>query len=206
MAKGLIGKKIGMSQIFDEQGNIIPVTVLEVGPCAVSQVKSVAKDGYEAIQLAFQDDKEKHLSKAQTGHLAKAGLSAKRVLKEFRDFGDQPAAGAELKAQDVFAVADIVKVTGTSKGKGFQGVIKRYGHHGGPGAHGSRFHRHPGSMGSNTTPGRVFKGRKLPGRTGSDTKTVLNLKVVRIHEAENLVFVSGSVPGPANTIVTIEKI
>ncbi|EPG73111.1 50S ribosomal protein L3 [Leptospira fainei serovar Hurstbridge str. BUT 6] len=206
MAKGLIGKKIGMSQIFDEQGNIIPVTVLEVGPCAVSQVKSVEKDGYEAIQLAFQDDKEKHLSKAQKGHLVKAGLTPKRVLKEFRDFGDQPAPGAELKAQDVFAVADTVKVTGTSKGKGFQGVIKRYGHHGGPGAHGSRFHRHPGSMGSNTTPGRVFKGRKLPGRTGSDTKTVLNLKVVRIHEAENLVFVSGSVPGPANTIVTIEKI
>ncbi|TGK12269.1 50S ribosomal protein L3 [Leptospira fluminis] len=206
MAKGLIGKKIGMSQIFDEQGNIIPVTVLEVGPCAVSQVKSVEKDGYAAIQLAFQNDKEKHLSKAQMGHLANAGLSPKRVLKEFRDFGDAPAQGAELKAQDVFAVSDTVKVTGTSKGKGFQGVIKRYGHHGGPGAHGSRFHRHPGSMGSNTTPGRVFKGRKLPGRTGSDTKTVLNLKVVRIHEAENLVFVSGSVPGPANTIVTIEKL
>ncbi|EPG64576.1 50S ribosomal protein L3 [Leptospira wolffii] len=206
MAKGLIGKKIGMSQIFDEQGNIIPVTVLEVGPCAVSQVKSAQTDGYDAIQLAFQDDKEKHLSKAQKGHLAKTGLTPKRVLKEFRDFGEEPAPGAELKAQDVFAVSDIVKVTGTSKGKGFQGVIKRYGHHGGPGAHGSRFHRHPGSMGSNTTPGRVFKGRKLPGRTGFDTKTVLNLKVVRIHEAENLVFVSGSVPGPANTIVTIEKI
>ncbi|PJZ69151.1 50S ribosomal protein L3 [Leptospira perolatii] len=206
MAKGLIGKKIGMSQIFDEQGNIIPVTVLEIGPCAVSQLKSVENDGYEAVQLAFQDEKEKHLSKAQKVHLERAKLGAKRVLKEFRNFGDQPTPGSVLKIQDVFAVSDTVKVTGVSKGKGFQGVIKRYGHHGGPGAHGSRFHRHPGSMGSNTTPGRVFKGRKLPGRTGHDVVSVRNLKVVRIHEADNLVFVSGSVPGTANTIVTIEKI
>lgn len=130
----------------------------------------------------------------------------REFLKEFRSFGDSPTAGSVLKIQDVFAVSDVVKVTGVSKGRGYQGVVKRHGHAGGPGAHGSRFHRHPGSMGANSTPSRVFKGVKLPGRTGSQKTTVRNLKVVRINEEKNLLFVSGAVPGTANTVITIEKI
>ncbi|PJE01962.1 MAG: 50S ribosomal protein L3 [Leptospira sp.] len=207
MAKGLIAEKIGMAQVFDAEGQVIPVTILRVGPCAVSQIKTVSKDGYNAVQLSFYDIKEKSVSKAAKGHLSKAGISTpKRHLKEFREFGIDVTAGAEIGISDVFALNDIVKVTGTSKGKGFQGVIKRHNFAGGPKTHGSRFQRHPGSIGAGSTPSRVFKGMKMGGRTGADKSTVRNLKIVKINVEENLLFISGNVPGSDTSIVTIEKI
>jgi large subunit ribosomal protein L3 len=206
MAKGLIGEKLGMAHIFNNEGKMVTVTVLRVGPCFVSQVKTANKDGYESIQLAFGDAKEKHLTKAEIGHLKKSGLATpKKHLVEFKGFGDV-ALGTEVKLEDVFALNDTVKVSGTSKGKGTQGVVKRHGFAGGPEGHGSRFQRHPGSIGSNTTPGRVFKGLKMGGRMGTESRTVRNLKVVKIDAESNLVFVSGSVPGKERAIVTIEKI
>lgn len=207
MAKGLIGEKVGMTQVFDAEGNMIPVTVLRVGPCAVSQIKTQAKDGYDAVQLAFGAKKQKSANKAEAGHFAKAGISEpKKVVREFRNYGEEITLGSELKASDVFQVNDKVKVSGVSKGKGFQGVVKRHGFAGGPETHGSRFQRHPGSIGANSTPSRVFKGMKMGGRMGSDNSTLRNLKVVKISEADNLLFVTGSVPGSDTSIVTIEKI
>ncbi|MCC5814090.1 MAG: 50S ribosomal protein L3 [Leptospira sp.] len=206
MAKGLIGEKVGMTQIFDSEGKVLPVTVLRVGPCAVSQIKTVEKDGYDAIQLAFGDKKEKSVTKAEKGHLGKAGIAVpKKVVKEFRNYGEEVTLGSELKASDVFQLNDTVKISGTSKGKGFQGVVKRHGFAGGPKTHGSRFQRHPGSIGAGSTPSRVFKGMKMAGRMGSDAATINNLKVVKINENDNLLFVTGSVPGSDNSIVTIEK-
>ncbi|MCE9500848.1 MAG: 50S ribosomal protein L3 [Leptospira sp.] len=205
MTKGLIGKKIGMTQVFSENGNMIPVTVLRVGPCNVSQIKENARDGYSSVQLSFGDVKPASLSKAEVAHLAKNNISAKRFLKEFQFDGDSPALGSEIKAGEVFKISDKVKVTGVSKGKGFQGVIKRYGHRGGPMAHGSRHHRAPGSIGACATPSRVFKGVKMPGRHGSAKTSITNLKIVRILENENLVYVSGSIPGSDESLVTIEK-
>ncbi|TGN08083.1 50S ribosomal protein L3 [Leptospira ilyithenensis] len=205
MAKGLLAEKLGMAHIFNNEGKMVTVTVLRVGPCFVSQIKTTANDGYEAVQLAFAEAKEKNLSKAELGHLKKASIGAKRHLAEFKGF-DSVAVGAELKASDIFALNDTVKVSGTSKGKGTQGVIKRHGFAGGPAGHGSRFQRHPGSIGSNTTPGRVFKGLKMGGRMGNAQSTVRNLKVVKIEADQNLIFVSGSVPGRDTSIVTIEKI
>lgn len=206
MAKGLIGEKLGMAHIFNNEGKMVTVTVLRVGPCFVSQVKTSANDGYEAVQLAFGDAKEKHMTKAEAGHIKKANIATpKKTLIEFKSFEDV-AVGAEVKLADVFALNDTVKVTGTSKGKGTQGVVKRHGFAGGPAGHGSRFQRHPGSIGSNTTPGRVFKGLKMGGRMGSEQSTVRNLKVVKIDADANLVFVSGPVPGRERGIVTIEKI
>ncbi|GBF48886.1 50S ribosomal protein L3 [Leptospira ryugenii] len=205
MAKGLIGEKLGMAHIFNEDGKMVTVTILRVGPCFVSQVKTTGKDGYDSIQLAFEETKETKLSKAALGHLKKANLTAKQHLAEFKGF-EALEPGAELKLSDVFALNDVVKVSGTSKGKGTQGVVKRHGFAGGPDAHGSRFQRHPGSIGSNTTPGRVFKGLKMGGRTGNEKSTVRNLKVVKIDADSNLVFVSGPVPGRDRSIVTIEKI
>jgi large subunit ribosomal protein L3 len=207
MAKGLIGEKIGMTQIFDTEGNVLPVTILRVGPCAVSQVKTQAKDGYDAVQLAFGSKKEKTSNKAENGHLAKAGISTpKKVLREFRDYGQEVNLGSELKASDVFQINDKVKVSGITKGKGFQGVVRRHGFAGGPQSHGSRFQRHPGSIGAGSTPSRVFKGMKMGGRMGSDSSTVRNLKVLKINEAENLIFVSGNIPGNNTSVVTIEKL
>ncbi len=205
MAKGLIGEKMGMAHIFNEEGKMVTVTILRVGPCFVSQLKTSATDGYEATQLAFEDAKEKNLSKAELGHLKKASIAAKQHLAEFSGF-EGLALGAELKISDIFAINDTIKVSGTSKGKGTQGVVKRHGFAGGPKGHGSRFQRHPGSIGSNTTPGRVFKGLKMGGRMGNAQSTVRNLKVVKIDIESNLVFVSGSVPGRDRSIVTIEKI
>lgn len=207
MAKGLIGEKIGMTQIFDTDGNIMPVTVLRVGPCIVSQIKTQEKDGYNAIQLAYGEKKLKNTTKSIIGHLKKAGIETpKRVLKEFRDYGVDVALGSEIRLTDIFALNDTVKVTGISKGKGFQSVIKRHGFSGGPETHGSRFQRHPGSIGANSDPSRVFKGMKMAGKTGQLKSTVRNLKVVRIYENENIIFVTGSVPGNNKSIVTIEKI
>jgi large subunit ribosomal protein L3 len=206
MTKGLIGKKLGMSHIYADNGNMIPVTVIEVGPCFVSQVKTVETDGYSAVQLAFGNTRETQLTKPEVSHLAKNNISPKRYLKEFELTGDAPVAGSEIKIADIFKDNDVVKVTGISKGKGFQGVVKRHGHAGGPAGHGSRFHRHPGSMGANSTPSRVFKGVKLPGRTGSLKTSIKNLKVVKVYEDKNILLVSGSVPGPEKSIITIEKL
>ncbi len=206
MAKGLIAEKLGMAHIFDKDGKVITVTALRVGPCIVSQVKTSAKEGYDAIQLAFGAAKEKNLSRAEKGHLSKANAGFKAHLFEFKGFDSAPELGAEIKLQDVFSINDTVKVTGTSKGKGTQGVVKRHGFAGGPAGHGSRFQRHPGSIGSNTTPARVFKGMKMGGMTGRDKTTVRNLKIVKVIEAENILFVSGPVPGSERAILTVEKL
>ncbi|MCC6275957.1 MAG: 50S ribosomal protein L3 [Leptospiraceae bacterium] len=205
MAKGLIGKKIGMTQVFSEVGDLVPVTALELGPCSVSQVKTLENDGYAAIQLSYGEVKPTQISKPEAKHLEKNKIQAKRFSKEFKFEGENLEAGASLQIADVFAISDRVKVTGVSKGKGFQGVIKRHGHHGGPMAHGSRNHRHPGSIGACATPSRVFKGVKLPGRTGGLKTSVANLKIVKIIPESNLIYVSGSVPGPVMSLVTVEK-
>lgn len=206
MTKGLIGKKIGMSHIYSENGDVIPVTVLEVGPCSVSQIKVPEKDGYYAVQLAYGDVKEARISKPEKMHLAKHGIPPKKYLREFKIEGEPPALGATISIADVFKELDDVKVTGITKGKGFQGVVKRHGHHGGPASHGSRFHNHPGSMGAGTTPARIFKGVKLPGRTGGMKKSVKKLKILKIIQDKNILLVSGSVPGNNMGIITIEKV
>jgi large subunit ribosomal protein L3 len=206
MTRGLIGKKVGMSHVYSDNGDVIPVTVIEVGPCSVSQVKTPEKDGYYAVQLAYGDVKENRISKPERVHLEKNGIAPKRHLKEFKLEGDAPNVGATISVTDVFKELDDVKVTGITKGKGFQGVVKRHGHHGGPGGHGSRFHKHPGSMGAGTTPARIFKGVKLPGRMGGVQKSVKKLKVIKIIENKNLLIVAGSVPGNNKGLVTIEKV
>lgn len=207
MTSGLLGKKIGMSQIFTSEGQLIPVTVLEIGPCSVSQVKTVEKDGYSSVQLSYEEIAERKLSKAELSHLSSKNISPKKYLKEFPlSNGEQLEEGKVLKVTDVFQMSDKVKVSAISKGKGFQGVVKKHGFHGGPSRHGSRHHRHPGSIGACATPSRVFKGVKLPGRMGGGKVTVKNLKVIKIVEEENILMVSGSVPGHAKTILTIEKL
>ena len=205
MNKGLIGRKVGMTQIFDESGKVIPVTVIEAGPCVVAQVKTMDNDGYEAIQLGFGDVKEKKLTKPAKGHFTKVNVTPKKHLREFRlDSVAEYTVGQELKA-DVFAAGDKLDIQGTSKGKGFQGVIKRHGQHRGPMGHGSMYHRRPGSMGSTTTPGRVFKGKKLPGHMGSQTSTILNLDVVKVDTDKNVILVKGSIPGAKKSIVRVRK-
>ena len=205
MKKALIGKKVGMTQIFDENGVVIPVTVIEAGPCVVAQVKTLENDGYEAVQLGFGEVKEKHLNKPVKGHFAKANVTAKKHLREFRlDSIEGIKVGDELKA-DVFAAGEKIDVQGTSKGKGFQGVIKRHGQHRGPMGHGSMYHRRPGSMGPTSTPGRVFKGKKLPGHMGVETVTIQNLEVVRVDLDKNAILVKGSIPGNKGSIVKIRS-
>ena len=205
MSKTLIGKKIGMTQIFDEKGLVVPVTVIEAGPCVVAQVKNVENDGYNAIQLGFGDVKEKHLTKPEKGHFTKANITAKKHLREFRvDSVENVKVGDEFKA-DVFEAGDKIDVQGTTKGKGFQGVIKRHGQHRGPMGHGSMYHRRPGSMGPTSTPGRVFKGKKLPGHMGMLKVTIQNLDVVRVDMDKNVILVKGSVPGPKGAIIKIKK-
>ena len=191
MKKGLIGKKIGMTQIFDGTGKVIPVTAIEVGPCVVAQIKTEETDGYNSIQLGFGTIKE---NKVPT-----------KYLREFRvDSIENIKVGDELKA-DIFAVGDKIDVQGTSKGKGFQGVIKRHGQHRGPMGHGSMYHRRPGSMGSTSTPGRVFKGKRLPGHMGVETVTIQNLEVIRIDLDKNIILVKGSVPGAKGSILKIKS-
>ena len=205
MKKALIGKKLGMTQIFDENGTVIPVTVLEAGPCVVAQVKTSEKDGYEAVQLGFGEVKENKLNKPEKGHFAKAGLEAKKHLREFRlESVEGVKVGDEVKA-DVFEAGEKVDVQGISKGKGFQGVIKRHGQHRGPMGHGSMYHRRPGSMGSTSTPGRVFKGKKLPGHMGRVTITIQNLDVVRVDMDKNVILLKGSVPGAKGAILKIKS-
>ena len=204
MKKAILGKKIGMTQIFDENGRAIPVTVVEAGPCTVVQVKTKDADGYEAIQLGFGEVKEKKLVRPVKGHFTKANVEPKKHLREFRLEEISYNVGDEIKA-DIFAAGETVDVTGTSKGKGFQGVIKRHGQHRGPMGHGSMYHRRPGSMGSTSTPGRVFKGKKLPGHMGKVTVTIQNLDVVRVDMDKNVILVKGSVPGPKGAILKVKS-
>lgn len=202
--KGILGKKLGMTQIFTEEGIVVPVTVVEAGPNVVTQVKTVEKDGYNAIQVGFEDAKEKSLNKPQKGHLAAANV-LKKHLKEFRvDAVEEFTVGQEIKA-DLFAAGEKIDVTGTNKGKGFQGPIKRHGQSRGPESHGSRYHRRPGSMGACSFPGRVFKNKKLAGHMGSVKVTVQNLEVVRVDADKNLILVKGAIPGPKGSMVTIKE-
>ncbi len=203
---GLIGKKIGMTRIFDDEGVQIPVTIIEAGPCAVVQVKSEESEGYSAIQLGFGAQKAKRASKAEVGHAAKAGLeAAPRLMREFApDNGEQYEVGEQLTVE-VFEAGDRVKVTGRSKGRGFQGVVKRHGFKGRPASHGHSMSRTPGSMGPGTDPSRVIKGKKLPGRMGGTRTTIRNLQVVRVDGERNLIFVKGGVPGARNGYVLISK-
>ena len=205
MKKGLIGRKVGMTQIFDEEGKVIPVTAIEVGPCTVTQIKTVEQDGYTAVQLGFGEVKERKLNKPELGHLSKNKLAPKKYLREFRlDSVEGMKVGDELKA-DVFAVGDKVDVQGTSKGKGFQGVIKRHGQSRGPMGHGSMYHRRPGSMGPTSTPGRVFPGKNLPGHMGVETVTIQNLEVVKVDLDKNVILVKGSVPGTKGAILKVKS-
>ena len=202
--KGILGKKLGMTQIFTEEGIVVPVTVVEAGPNVVTQVKTVEKDGYNAIQVGFEDAKEKSLNKPQKGHLAAANV-LKKHLKEFRvDAVEEFTVGQEIKA-DLFAAGEKIDVTGTSKGKGFQGPIKRHGQSRGPESHGSRYHRRPGSMGACSFPGRVFKNKQPAGHMGSVKVTVQNLEVVRVDADKNLILVKGAIPGPKGSMVTIKE-
>ena len=202
--KGILGRKVGMTQIFTEAGEVVPVTVVEAGPVVVTQVKTIENDGYNAVQVGFVDAKEKSLNKPQKGHLAAAN-TLKKHLKEFRvESVDAYTVGQELKA-DVFAAGEMIDVTGISKGKGFQGPIKRHGQSRGPESHGSRYHRRPGSMGACSYPGRVFKNKKLAGHMGSVKVTVQNLEVVRVDADKNFILVKGAIPGAKGSVVTLKE-
>jgi len=204
MTKGILGRKLGMTQVFSPEGTVIPVTVIEAGPCVVLQKKDLENDGYEAIQIGFGDKKEKQATKPELGHAKKAGTAPKRYVKEIRgvNLADYEV-GQEIKV-DVFSEGEFVDVTGTSKGKGFQGVIKRHGQRRGPMSHGSHYHRGPGSMGS-IAANRVFKGKNLPGRTGKETVTIQNLQVVKVDADRNVMLVKGSIPGPKYSFVSIRS-
>ena len=205
MKKAILTTKVGMTQIFNEDGVLTPVTVLQAGPCVVTQVKTVDNDGYSAVQVGFGDIREKLVNKPMKGHFAKAGVAPKRFVREFKlEDAESYTVGQEIKA-DVFAAGDKIDATAKSKGKGFQGAIKRHGQHRGPMAHGSKFHRHQGSNGSATTPGRVFKGKGMPGHMGSKQITVQNLEVVKVDVDNNLILVKGAVPGPKKSLVTIKE-
>ena len=221
MKKAILATKVGMTQIFNEDGTLVPVTVLQAGPCVVTQVKTVENDGYSALQVGFVDKKEKivnkdksgkkevihrhGVNKAQKGHFEKAGVSCKRFVREFKlDNAEEFALGSEIKA-DMFAAGDKVDASAISKGKGFQGAIKRHGQHRGPMAHGSKFHRHQGSNGACSSPSRVFKGKGMPGHMGCVKVTVQNLEVVRVDAENNLLLVKGAVPGPKKALVTIKE-
>lgn len=194
MAMGLIGQKVGMTTIFDGEGRAVPVTVIQAGPCTVVQKKTVATDGYDAVQVGYGEAKVSRLSKGEQGHFKKAGVKAARRLREFRLTGESYEVGAEIKA-DIFSEGQIVDVTGTSIGKGFAGLMKRWNAGRGPMSHGSKFHRHPGSIGAGTTPSRVYKGRKMAGRLGGKQITVKKLTIVKIDVERNLLLVKGGVPG-----------
>ena len=221
MKKAILATKVGMTQIFNEDGVLTPVTVLQAGPCVVTQIKTVENDGYSAVQVGFVDKKDKivtkdgngkkeivhrhGVTKAEKGHFAKAGVSSKRFVREFKfENADEYALGQEIKA-DIFAAGDKVDATAISKGKGFQGAIKRHNQHRGPMTHGSKFHRHAGSNGAASDPSKVFKGKKMPGHMGSKRITIQNLEIVRVDAENNLILVKGSVPGPKKSLVTIKE-
>ena len=221
MKKGILATKVGMTQIFNEDGTLVPVTVLQAGPCVVTQVKTVENDGYSAVQVGFVDKKEKAVNKdkagkkevihrhgvnkALKGHFEKAGVSCKRYIREFRfENAEEYTLGSEIKA-DMFAAGDKIDASAISKGKGFQGAIKRHNQHRGPMAHGSKFHRHQGSNGACSSPSRVFKGKKMPGQMGGVKRTIQNLEIVRVDAEQNLILVKGAVPGPKKSVVTIKE-
>lgn len=221
MKKAILATKVGMTQIFNEDGTLIPVTVLQAGPCVVTQIKTVDNDGYSAVQVGFVDKKDRIInrdkgdrkevihrhgvSKALKGHFGKAGVASKRFVREFKfENAEEYTMGAEIKA-DIFANGDKVDATAISKGKGFQGAIKRHGQHRGPMAHGSKFHRHQGSNGACSSPSKVFKGKGMPGHMGCVRVTVQNLEVVRVDAEKNLLLVKGAVPGPKKALVTIKE-
>ena len=205
MNKAIIGKKIGMTQIFSPEGKMVPVTVIEAGPCPVVQKKTVETDGYEAVQLGFALKKAKRVTKPEKGHFAKAGVEATRILKEFKLDNAAELNLGDVIAVDVFAEGDKIDVTGTSKGHGYAGTVKRFGTHRGPMAHGSKYHRGPGSMGACSTPSKVMKGKKLPGHMGVEKVTIQNLDVVRVDAERNLLLVKGAVPGPKGGYVTVKN-
>ena len=205
MKKAILATKVGMTQIFNEDGVLTPVTVLQAGPCVVTQVKTVANDGYSAVQVGFADIREKLVNKPVKGHFDKAGVSYKRFVREFRfENAEEYSVKDEIKA-DIFAAGDKVDATAIAKGKGFQGAIKRHGQSRGPMAHGSKFHRHQGSNGACSSPSRVFKGKGMPGHMGHKQTTVKNLEVVRVDAEKNLLLVKGAVPGPKKALVTIKE-
>ena len=203
MKKAILGTKVGMTQIFDENGILKQVTVLQAGPCVVTQVKTKDTDGYAAIQVGFGDIKESRVNKPRKGHFAKAGAAAKRYIRELKLEGEYEP-GQEIKA-DLFAAGDKVDATAISKGKGFQGAIHRHGLHRGPMAHGSKYHRHAGSNGAASDPSRVFKGKKMAGQMGHKRITIQNLEIIRVDAEENLILVKGSVPGPKKSLVTLKE-
>ena len=203
MEKGIIGKKLGMSQIFDEKGNVVPVTVINAGPCVVVQKKTVENDGYSSLKLGFSDVPARKVTKPLKGQFDKAGVSYKKVLKELKlDNADSINVG-DIITVDTFAVGDRIDVTGISKGKGYAGTVKRWNTHIGPKAHGSGYHRGQGSMGANTDPSRVMPGKKMPGHLGSEQITILNLNVVKIDAENNLIAVKGAIPGPNGSVVIV---
>ncbi len=205
MVATILGRKLGMTQVWSEDDELIPVTVIEAGPCVVSQVKTVARDGYSAAQIAFGDIKESKVKRPIAGHFAKAGVSPRRHMAEVRlAQGDEVKVGDEMTVE-MFEIGGTVHVTGKSKGKGFAGVIKRHGFHGGPGGHGSHFHRATGSIGQASTPSRVFRGSGMPGHMGAETVTVRNLEVVRVDPEQNLLLVKGAVPGAKGSLLTIRS-
>jgi large subunit ribosomal protein L3 len=203
MGKTILGRKLGMSQVWSSDDRLIPVTVIEAGPCFIAQVKTTKTDGYNAVQLAFGDTKPGRLTKPEAGHLAKAGLSNKKHLHEMRISEGEAYKKGQKVLVDIFEVGSKVDVIGTSKGKGFAGVIKRYNFKGGPGGHGSHFHRAPGSVGMCATPSRVLRGKKMPGHMGDETVTVQKLEVIKIDAEQNLLVVKGAVPGGKNGLLVI---
>jgi large subunit ribosomal protein L3 len=208
MKEGLIGRKKGMTQVFGEDGNLVPVTVVELGPCTVVGVRTKPKDGYDALQLGFEP-KKKNATKAMVGHYKKAGITAPmKVLREIRLQKTEAVAGYQVGQTltvDIFAPGELVDVVGESKGKGFQGGVRRFGWHGGDATHGSMFHRAPGSIGASSDPSRVWPGHHLPGRMGGDRRTVLNLPVVRVLPEQNMILVRGAVPGPIGGLLMVRK-
>ncbi len=208
MVKGLIGKKLGMTQVFDEDGNAIPVTIIQAGPCIVVQKKTLEKEGYNAVQLGLVEQKKRRVKKPMEGHFKKAGVPPTRLLREFsftESKEDQVNVGDQVLVQSLFQPDDVVDVMGYSKGRGFQGVMKRHGHHGGKATHGSMFHRAPGSIGASAYPSRVMPGMKMPGRMGNKRRTVRNLKVVEIFEEDHLLLVKGAIPGSSGGYVSITR-
>ena len=204
MAKGIIGKKIGMTQYFQEDGTVVPVTVVQAGPCVVVQKKNEEKDGYNSVQLGYENINEDNLNKPERGHFKSRDVKPKKHLKEFKNIADEYDEGDEVDVSQ-FEQGDIVDIIGVSKGKGFSGNVKRWNHGTGPKTHGSHFHRAPGSIGS-VDAARVFKGQKMPGRMGEDKVTIKNLKIVEVDEDRNVLLVKGSVPGPKKGILTIKSV
>ena len=205
MKKSILARKVGMTQIFNEDGVLTPVTVLQAGPCVVTQIKTAEKDGYDAVQVGFEDIREKLVTKGEMGVFNKAGVSAKRFVRELKlENASEYAPGQEIKA-DIFAAGDHIDATAISKGKGYQGAIKRHGQHRGPMKHGSKFHRHAGSNGTSSDPSRVYKGKKMPGQMGNKRVTIQNLEIVRVDADNNLILVRGAVPGPKKSLVTLKE-